>query len=116
MINGGLQLVISNDSDFDVGGVTGTGAGGGAPYLLNAKINSEGVLDDGEYLIVNMARLPAVGSTATVTFTVLADVSSQTQRLGYRRRGQPRDRQLHQHPYRQEHQQFRDSRRVPDSA
>jgi Putative Ig domain/Domain of unknown function (DUF4214) len=72
VVNGGTQIVLSNDSDFDVGGVNGLGAGNTAPYQLVAKPTTAGILDDGEFLVVNLTNLPAATSTATVTFTVSA--------------------------------------------
>ncbi|MEU1596961.1 esterase-like activity of phytase family protein [Streptomyces sp. NPDC005708] len=64
--DGGRTLVISNDSDFGVDGVSNTAA----PYTLHSKILPDGQQDDGEYLAVDTTKLPAGTSTATVTFTV----------------------------------------------
>jgi hypothetical protein len=77
--NGGNELVISNDSDFNVGGVVPTGTGGTPPYQLVGKTTPAGVYDDGEYLAIDLTKLPAVTSTATVTIQVdaLTDITSQ---------------------------------------
>ncbi len=74
----GPEIVISNDSDFNVGGVNGLGAGNTAPYQLVGKTTTAGVYDDGEFLVINLLDLPASTSTATVTFKVLpAEVSTK---------------------------------------
>jgi len=76
-LNHGHTLVISNDSDFGLGGV----AGDTPPYTLIPKIlPGTGTQDDGQYLVVNMDRITqptasnptttAPTSTATVTLTV----------------------------------------------
>ncbi|MET8631381.1 esterase-like activity of phytase family protein [Streptomyces sp. NPDC004096] len=62
----GRTLLISNDSDFGIDGVTN----GAAPYTLHSKILPGGQQDDGEYLAVDTTKLPAATSTAHVTFTV----------------------------------------------
>ncbi len=76
VINGGTQIVISNDSDFNIGGVNGLGANNTAPYQLVGKTTSAGIYDDGEYLVVNLTRLPAATSTATVTISVHAPLQA----------------------------------------
>jgi hypothetical protein len=64
--NGGKQIVISNDSDFGVDGVTGTVA----PYALHPKVSpATGKQDDGEYLVIDTTK-PATSTTATVTLHV----------------------------------------------
>jgi len=64
---GGKRLVISNDSDFGINGITNAAA----PWQLKPKIvPSTGKQDDGEYLEVDMSDLPAQTSTATVTLSV----------------------------------------------
>ncbi len=66
VLDGGRQLVISNDNDFGVDGVTGTAP----PYTLHPKISpATGKQDDGEYLLIDSTR-EATTSTATVTITV----------------------------------------------
>ncbi|AHH95917.1 esterase-like activity of phytase family protein [Kutzneria albida] len=65
-INGGRTLVISNDSDFGIDGITNSTA----PYQLHVKSQPNGRQDDGEFLVVDTTRLPAATSTATVTITV----------------------------------------------
>ncbi|WP_030177021.1 esterase-like activity of phytase family protein [Streptomyces sp. NRRL S-813] len=64
--DGGRTIVVSNDSDFGVDGVSNDAA----PYGLHAKILPDGLQDDGEYLAVDTTKLPAATSTATVTITV----------------------------------------------
>jgi len=67
VLDGGRQIVISNDSDFGVSGVTNQSP----PWLLQAKISpATGLQDDGEYLVIDTSRLPAATSTATVTIHV----------------------------------------------
>jgi hypothetical protein len=71
-LNGGHEIVISNDSDFGISAALGTTA----PYTLQAKISpTTGKQDDGEYLAididrVNSATSAAQTSTATVTINV----------------------------------------------
>lgn len=64
--DGGRTVVVSNDSDFGIDGVSDDTA----PYTLHAKILPDGRQDDGEYLAVDTAKLPAATSTATVTIKV----------------------------------------------
>ncbi|MEU6771763.1 esterase-like activity of phytase family protein [Streptomyces sp. NPDC046759] len=66
--DGGRTIVVSNDSDFGVDGVSD--ATPTPPYSLHAKILPNGAQDDGEYLAVDTTRLPAATSDATVTITV----------------------------------------------
>jgi len=67
VLNGGRTLVVSNDSDFGLGGV----ANATPPYALIPKIlPGTGTQDDGQYLAIDMTRLPAATGTATVTLTV----------------------------------------------
>jgi Esterase-like activity of phytase/Bacterial Ig domain len=68
-LKGGREIVISNDSDFGIAGVTNANP----PWQLEAKISpSTGQQDDGEYLEIDMSKLPAATSTATVTIHVTA--------------------------------------------
>ncbi|MDN3356544.1 esterase-like activity of phytase family protein [Actinomadura sp. DC4] len=64
--DGGRTLVISNDNDFGVDGVTNATP----PFQLHAKTLPDGTQDDGEYLLVDTTKLPAVTRTATVTIRV----------------------------------------------
>ncbi|MEU7059578.1 esterase-like activity of phytase family protein [Streptomyces sp. NPDC046197] len=64
--DGGRTVVVSNDSDFGVDGVSNDAA----PYTLHVKTLPDGRQDDGEYLAVDTTKLPAATSTATVTITV----------------------------------------------
>jgi len=67
VLRGGRQLVISNDSDFGISGVTNSAP----PWQLQAKISpATGKQDDGEYLSIDVSKLPAATSTATVTIHV----------------------------------------------
>jgi hypothetical protein len=68
-LDGGNEIVLSNDSDFGISGVANTAA----PWQLQAKISpATGKQDDGEYLVIDMTKLPAQTSTATVTIHVTA--------------------------------------------
>jgi hypothetical protein len=64
--DGGRTLVISNDSDFGIDGL----ANDAPPFRLHAKTQPGGGQDDGEFLEVDTAKLPAATSTARVTVTV----------------------------------------------
>ena len=64
--DGGRTIVVSNDSDFGIDGITNDAP----PYQLRAKILPNGKQDDGEYLAVDTTKLPAATSTATVTIDV----------------------------------------------
>ncbi|MFB2598629.1 esterase-like activity of phytase family protein [Herbiconiux sp. P17] len=66
-IDGGSKLFISNDSDF---GLKGTVAGATDPFVLDPKINADGTQDQGEYLEVDLTKLPATQTVTTVTITV----------------------------------------------
>jgi Esterase-like activity of phytase len=54
-LNGGKRLVISNDSDFGIVGLTGATP----PFQLTPKILPNGQQDDGEFLVVDVPRVPA---------------------------------------------------------
>jgi hypothetical protein len=71
VLDGGSEIVISNDCDFDLLSATGTG-----PYQLVPKITTAGVHDDGEFLTIDLTKLPVATSTATVTFHVTPDATS----------------------------------------
>lgn len=78
-LNGGREIVISNDSDFGIVGVTGSASSPNSPpWTLQAKISpATGKQDDGEYLAIDMDRVnpttsAAPTSTATVTISVTA--------------------------------------------
>lgn len=66
--DGGRTLVISNDNDFGINGVTTATP----PFQLKPKILPNGQQDDGAFLVVDTRRLPAHTSTASVTITVTA--------------------------------------------
>jgi len=64
--DGGRTVVVSNDSDFGIDGVTNDAP----PFQLHAKILPNGSQDDGQYLAIDTTRLPAATTTTTVTITV----------------------------------------------
>jgi predicted extracellular nuclease len=67
VLNGGSTIVLSNDSDFGIDGVTNSTP----PFQLHAKVSpATGVQDDGEFLVINLNELPALTSTATVSLNV----------------------------------------------
>ncbi|HEY2385888.1 MAG TPA: esterase-like activity of phytase family protein [Candidatus Binatia bacterium] len=67
--DGGATVLVSNDSDFGVDGITNTTP----PLLLDPKIRpATGTPDDGEFLRIDLTRLPVATSSATVTITVLS--------------------------------------------
>jgi hypothetical protein len=63
VIDHGRKLVLANDSDFGISGVTGATA----PFTLVAKTQPDGTPDDGEILTIDLTRVSAPSSTATVT-------------------------------------------------
>lgn len=74
VLEGGKRIMISNDNDFGISGVTGVKNEAGeevGPWTLVPKIQpSTGKQDDGEYLEIEMGSLPPKTSTATVTIHV----------------------------------------------
>jgi hypothetical protein len=67
-LNGGRTVVLSNDSDFGIDGLTQDAT---TPFTLHAKVSpASGKQDEGEFLAVDMTKLPAATSTATVTIDV----------------------------------------------
>uniref|UniRef100_A0A1V2I8W2 3-phytase n=1 Tax=Pseudofrankia asymbiotica TaxID=1834516 RepID=A0A1V2I8W2_9ACTN len=67
--DGGRTLVVANDSDFGISGLTNSAA----PFQLKAKILPNGKQDDGSFLVVDMSKVDgSYSSTATVTITVTA--------------------------------------------
>jgi hypothetical protein len=67
-IAGGRYIVLSNDSDF---GIDGLAQDTTTPFTLHAKVSpTTGQQDDGEFLTIDMTKLPAATSTATVTINV----------------------------------------------
>ncbi len=68
LANGGTTIVISNDGDFGVDGVTNSSP----PLQLHAKVSPvTGVQDDGEFLTIDLTHLPVVTSAATVSIDVV---------------------------------------------
>lgn len=63
VVDHGRKLVIANDSDFGISGVTGSTA----PFTLVAKTQPNGTQDDGEILTIDLTKVTAPDSTATVT-------------------------------------------------
>ena len=75
VIDGGNKLVISNDSDFGIDGLTNSVA----PFQLHAKVSPvTGKQDDGEYLVIDLTQLPASVSSATVTINTVDTVAPET--------------------------------------
>lgn len=67
-LSGGRFLVLSNDSDF---GIDGLAQDATTPFTLHTKVSpATGAQDRGEFLQVDMSKLPAATSTATVTLSV----------------------------------------------
>ncbi|HEY4266824.1 MAG TPA: esterase-like activity of phytase family protein [Galbitalea sp.] len=64
--DGGRTLVVSNDNDFGIDGVTNASA----PYQLHAKLLPNGTQDDGQYLAIDTRKLNDANSTATVSIFV----------------------------------------------
>ncbi|OHV37477.1 MULTISPECIES: esterase-like activity of phytase family protein [Pseudofrankia] len=65
--DGGRTLVVANDSDFGISGLTNSAA----PFQLKAKVLPNGKQDDGSFLVVDVSKLDgSYSSTATVTITV----------------------------------------------
>ncbi|ADP78915.1 esterase-like activity of phytase family protein [Pseudofrankia inefficax] len=64
----GRTVVVSNDSDFGISGLTQTAT---TPFTLQAKILPNGQQDDGGFLAIDTTRLTGTyTSTATVTIKV----------------------------------------------
>ena len=66
MLNGGRTLVVSNDNDFGIDGVTNSTP----PFQLHAKVLPDGQQDDGEYLAIDVPRIGDAPTTTTVTILV----------------------------------------------
>jgi len=64
--DGGRTIVVSNDSDFGIDGVTNDTP----PYQLHAKTLPNGKQDDGEILAIDTTKLPAKTKTVTVRIEV----------------------------------------------
>ena len=74
MLPGG-KLVISNDSDFGIAGISNPA--GPTPYQLTPKTSPvTGEVDNGEFLVIDLSKLAAPLSTTTVTIKVVYDVQS----------------------------------------
>jgi hypothetical protein len=70
-LNGGRQVVISNDSDFGIDGVSNSAA----PYTLHEKVSpTTGKQDNGEYLVIDMTGVSASSTAATRPATVTIHV------------------------------------------
>ena len=79
-LNGGQELVISNDSDFGLSDFEGTGTDSASPpwHLIEKFSPVTGQEDNGEYLAIDMDRVdPTTGAapTSTSTATVTINVS-----------------------------------------
>lgn len=69
VLGGGNQLILSNDSDFGIDGLTNSTP----PFQLHAKTApATGQVDFSEFIVIDLTRLPARTSTATVTINVNA--------------------------------------------
>ena len=66
-INGGRTLVISNDNDFGISGLTTSTP----PFQLKPKTLPNGTQDDGEYLAVNLTKIHNTAVSSTVTVLVI---------------------------------------------
>ncbi|QWF78409.1 esterase-like activity of phytase family protein [Amycolatopsis sp. CA-230715] len=53
--DGGRTVVLSNDSDFGIDGVRGDAP----PFALHPKLTPDGKQDDGEFLRIDVTKLPA---------------------------------------------------------
>jgi hypothetical protein len=65
--DGGKTLVVSNDNDFGIDGVSNSAP----PYQLHAKTLPNGTQDDGEYLAIDTTKLNDPTSSATVSIFVI---------------------------------------------
>ncbi|OJV89505.1 MAG: hypothetical protein BGO39_36680 [Chloroflexi bacterium 54-19] len=75
VLDGGNKLVLSNDNDFGIDGL----ANSTTPYQLHAKVSPvTGQQDDGEYLMVDLTKLPATVSSAKVTINVVDTIAPTT--------------------------------------
>lgn len=65
--NQGRTVIVSNDSDFGIDGITNTMP----PYRLHAKLLPNGQQDDGEYLAIDTTKIGDPVRTATVSIFVV---------------------------------------------
>ncbi len=65
-LNHGRTLVVSNDNDFGIDGLTNDTA----PFALHAKTLPNGQQDDGEYLAIDTTKVKERPTTTTVTILV----------------------------------------------
>lgn len=80
LVDGGRKLLVSNDSDFGIDGLSDAAGDASTdvepPFALHAKLQPNGTQDDGAYLVVDLAKAKAVLAgkdaprTAKVTVTV----------------------------------------------
>lgn len=66
LLDHGTKLLVSNDSDFGIDGL----ASATPPYTLAPKLQPNGRQDDGEYLVVDLAKVDDPTQSATVRVTV----------------------------------------------
>jgi hypothetical protein len=64
--DGGRTLVVSNDNDFGIDGVSNATP----PYTLHAKLLPNGQQDDGQYLAIDTTKVNDPNSTTTVSIFV----------------------------------------------
>jgi hypothetical protein len=72
-LNGGNNIVLSNDSDFGIDGVTNSSP----PYQLHTKLTTAGVQDEGEFLAIDMTQLNSqaeVPETPNIPLLIISPV------------------------------------------
>jgi hypothetical protein len=62
----GKTIMVTNDSDFGIGGL----ANSAPPFQLKPKLLPNGAQDDGEILVVDTTKLPALMKSETVPIKV----------------------------------------------
>ncbi len=80
LVDGGRKLLVSNDSDFGIDGLSDANGDAStdvtAPFALHTKLEPSGAQDDGDHLVVDLAKAKDVLSgkdaprSAKVTITV----------------------------------------------
>ncbi|MFC8732250.1 esterase-like activity of phytase family protein [Luteimicrobium sp. NPDC057192] len=76
LVDGGRKLLVSNDSDFGIDGLSDANGDASTdvapPFALHTKLQPNGTQDDGAYLVVDLAKAKDVlsGKDATRSATV----------------------------------------------
>jgi hypothetical protein len=76
LFDGGKKLLVSNDSDFGIDGLSDSSGDASdddslaPPFTLHAKTLPDGQQDDGAYVVVDLAKAEDAARTATVTVHV----------------------------------------------